>query len=237
MKYDIKKTHDKKEIISRWYKTFGIDFVYEKNISQKNNVRQESTHPRRDCDFQNLDELRSFIMESDLCNLKNTSRNTVFSDGDPKSKIMIIGEAPGQEEDIQGKPFVGQSGQLLNNMLLSVGISREDVYISNIVFWRPPGNRTPSNEEISICLPYVQKHIEFISPKVLLLLGSVSIRAILNSSLPISKLRGKKTMYNNIIVIPSFHPAYLLRSPNQKSLAFLDMIELKKCLTKENPEI
>ena len=144
---------------------------------------------------------------------------------------MIIGEAPGQDEDIQGKPFVGQSGKLLNNMLVSVGLSRDDVYISNIVFWRPPGNRTPSAEEIAFCMPYVEWHIKLVKPKVLLLLGGVAVKSILNTSESISRLRGSRQTYLGINTVATFHPAYLLRSPNQKAAAFRDFVLMKKLLT------
>lgn len=237
MTKNARETKLKIELISKWYKNFGIDHlltevnsINNKNPSQENKIITSATKTTQ-TKFNSLEELRSHIMETDVCGLKNGSRNTVFSGGDPKSDIMIIGEAPGQEEDLLGEPFVGQSGKLLDNMLKSVGLSRKDVYITNIVFWRPPGNRTPSADEISVCMPYVHEHIKFIQPKVLLLLGGVSVRAILNTTDPISKLRGKKCKYKEIDVIPTFHPAYLLRSPNQKALSFCDMINLKKILS------
>jgi DNA polymerase len=174
-----------------------------------------------------VEELRAALLALDFP-LKRMARNTVFSDGPPDADIMIIGEAPGQEEDEQGKPFVGQSGQLLNNMLAAVGIMRSDVYISNVIFWRPPGNRTPSSDEIAFCMPFVEAHIKLIKPKVLLLLGGVAVKSILNTTAPITRLRGSANTYYGIRTIATFHPAYLLRSPNQKSLAFRDMILLKQ---------
>jgi DNA polymerase len=159
------------------------------------------------------------------------SKNTVISDGSPGSGIMVIGEAPGQEEDEQGKPFVGQSGQLLDNMLKAVGIKRSDVYISNVVFWRPPGNRTPSVDEIAMCMPYVERHIMLVNPKILLLLGGVAVKAVLDTSESISRIRGRKNEYKGINVVATFHPAYLLRSPGQKQVAFRDFIQLKRQLT------
>jgi DNA polymerase len=158
------------------------------------------------------------------------AKNTVFSDGAPSSDIMIIGEAPGQEEDIQGKPFVGQSGQLLDNMLRAIGIARRDVYISNIVFWRPPGNRTPTSDEITFCLPYVEAHVKLMNPKVLLLLGGVAVRTILNTVEPITRIRGSVHTYHEMNVIATYHPAYLLRSPAQKYLVFQDLLLLKKII-------
>jgi DNA polymerase len=210
---------------SKWYRHFGVCCLF----IDRNRISITTDNPET---FETVDDLRSFITKTDLCNLKRMVKNTVFSDGDPKSKIMIIGEAPGEQEDEKGLPFVGQSGQLLDMMLKSVGILRREIYITNIVFWRPPGNRTPTVKEISACLPYVKKHIRLVSPRVLLLLGMVAIQSILNTKESISKIRGRIHMYENIKVIPTFHPAYLLRSPNQKVLAFRDMLLLRDVNTK-----
>ncbi len=223
---------EKIQAITKWYKHFGIDHVFTSIESTKPIIKIQPSvvsmpSPKS---FSSLEQLRTFIMETDVCGLKKFARNTVFSDGDPSSNIMIIGEAPGESEDIQGKPFVGQSGQLLDNMLKAVGLSRKDTYITNIVFWRPPGNRTPSMEEIVMCMPYVKEHIRLVAPKVLLLLGGVAVRSVLNSQEGISRMRGRKNMYENINVIPTFHPAYLLRSPAQKALAYSDMLLLHKIL-------
>lgn len=226
MDYDLQQLD---RILKYWYQSFGIDHVlYDINSIKLTSEKQDISEVRR-LEFSSLEELKKAVLSID-CVLKKTARNTVFADGDPKSEIMIIGEAPGQEEDEQGKPFVGQSGKLLDNMLLSVGLKRTDVYITNIVFWRPPGNRTPSIEEIALCMPYVKAHVNLIRPKVLLLLGSVAVKSILNTNEGISKLRGRKNKYQGIDVIPTFHPAYLLRSPSQKSLSFRDFITLKKIL-------
>ena len=224
------------QLITKWYKTFGIDHVfYNFDYTTEPVEKQEKPVITKKVDnhlnFLTIDELKNAVLNID-CNLKKSARNTVFSDGNPKSDIMIIGEAPGQDEDEQGKPFVGQSGQLLNNMLLSVGLKRSDVYISNIVFWRPPGNRAPSSDEISLCMPYVENHITLVQPKVLLLLGGVSVKSILNTNEPISKLRGQKNSYLGIETIATFHPAYLLRSPGQKAAAFKDFILLSKTINK-----
>ena len=224
-------TKQKAHQIAKWYKSFGIDHVFYELNSIKSCVKNQDIDAKGT--FQTLDELKKAVLDID-CNLKKTARNTVFSDGNPDSKIMVIGEAPGQEEDEQGKPFVGQSGQLLNNMLRAVGLNREDVYISNIVFWRPPGNRTPSADEISLCMPYVEQHIMLINPEVLLLLGGVAVKSILKTNDSISSLRGKRNLYNKIETIATFHPAYLLRSPGQKQLAFRDFITLKLMLNSKN---
>jgi DNA polymerase len=179
-----------------------------------------------------LEELKAAILGID-CPLRNAAKNTVFSDGDPSSEVMLIGEAPGKEEDEQGKPFVGQSGQLLNEMLRAVGLERTKVYITNIVFWRPPGNRTPSSDEVSVCLPYVRKHIDMIGPRVVVLLGSVAIQALLQTKSSVASIRGRTQSISGIPVIPTYHPAYLLRSPGQKAAAFQDFINVIKSLNAE----
>tara|TARA_B000000460_G_scaffold224857_1_gene178814 strand:- start:181 stop:909 length:729 start_codon:yes stop_codon:yes gene_type:complete len=185
-------------------------------------------------DIQTISELEQFIEKSDKCLLKNTAKKTVIADGNPKAKLMIIGEAPGREEDEQGKPFVGQAGQLLNKMLAAINLQRENVYITNVVPWRPPNNRTPTSEEILQCLPYLQKHIEIIKPNFLLLLGATAAKAILSTPLSISKLRNKWHIYNSfnlsikIKTLVSYHPAFLLRSPASKKEAWKDLQFLQK---------
>ncbi|MDR0744766.1 MAG: uracil-DNA glycosylase, partial [Holosporales bacterium] len=198
--------------ITKWYKTFGIDYIFFDKSSLK--LEKKSSYnisiPDRIPKFKTIEDIKTAILNVD-CHLKKTAKNTVFSDGDPSSDIMIIGEAPGHEEDEQGKPFVGQSGKLLDHMLAAIGIQRAEVYISNIVFWRPPGNRTPSADEIELCLPYVEEHILLTNPKILLLLGGVAVKSLLNTNEPISKLRGKNNSYKRIDTLATFHPAYLLR--------------------------
>ncbi|MBP9752342.1 MAG: uracil-DNA glycosylase [Proteobacteria bacterium] len=164
--------------------------------------------------------------------------NTVFFDGVPTAPVMIIGEAPGADEDQLGKPFVGQSGQLVDKMFKTIGLSRtENLYISNIVFWRPPGNRPPTQQEIDLCLPFLEKHIALVQPKVLVLLGGVAAKTILKTDLGIVKLRGNthmfshKSLNNPIPVMPFYHPAYLLRSPRQKATFWHDLLLLKKILS------
>lgn len=229
------KFFENKQNIARWYKHFGIDHVFfeiESNKDSQSSQEHVSNKPKvlAEKSFETLEQLRDFIMKTDVCGLKKLARNTVFSEGNPASDVMIIGEAPGESEDIQGRPFVGQSGQLLDNMLRAVGLSRLDTYITNIVFWRPPGNRTPSAEEIVMCMPYVEEHIRLINPKVLLLLGGVAVRSILNTSEAITRIRGHRNQYKAIEVIPTFHPAYLLRSPGQKAQSFCDMLSLAKLI-------
>lgn len=184
-----------------------------------------------------LAELEAAVRAFDGCVLKKTASKTVFCDGNPKANVMIIGEAPGAQEDIQGIPFCGPSGMLLDKTLASIGLDRTTVYISNTVFWRPPGNRQPSPEETGICLPFVEKHIALTAPRLLILSGGTATTTLLQKDLSISRLRGKFYEYSNpylqqpISTLVTYHPSYLLRSPQQKRLAWQDMLMVKKFLT------
>ena len=194
-----------------------------------------------------LEELQAAIAGFEGLAIRKTATNMVFSDGNSKAKVMLVGEAPGADEDRQGKPFVGVSGQLLDRILKSIGLSRTQddpakaVYISNILNWRPPGNRTPSPAEIDISLPFIERHIALVKPEVLILCGGVSAKGLLGSGDSISKIRGKFHDYRpltggvseNTSAIPAiatYHPAYLLRTPSQKSLVWADMLLLKSRL-------
>lgn len=186
---------------------------------------------------QNLEELRNVMLNFNGCALKLTATNTVFSDGNPDAKIMVIGEAPGADEDIQGKPFVGLSGRLLDKMFATIGLSRAtNLYITNIIPWRPPGNRQPTTQEIIQCLPFVRRHIELINPDVLILVGGVSAKTILDTSEGIMKLRGKWHDYSSpglekpIKCFATYHPAYLLRSPGQKAQVWQDLLKIQETL-------
>ncbi len=192
-----------------------------------------SAHLAQEC--KTLDELRAAVESYDGCALKAFATRTVFADGHPKARVMVIGEAPGEDEDRQGKPFVGVSGKLLDRMLGSVGLDRAtNAYITNIVFWRPPGNRKPTAEEIVLCMPFVQRHIELLDPALLLLVGGPSASTILANPSGITKLRGKWFSYESpglprpVPAMATFHPAYLLRSPNQKRLAWRDLLAFKQ---------
>ena len=161
------------------------------------------------------------------CNLKNSATNIVFSDGNPKSKIMLVGEAPGSNEDQEGLPFVGRAGALLDKMLASINLDRKNVYISNVINYRPPDNRRPTDEEINRYLPFVKKHIEIIDPKILVLLGSTAMNALVGNEAVISKIRGKWIRKEfgscKTSVIVTFHPAFLMRQPAQKKMAWIDL--------------
>jgi DNA polymerase len=183
-----------------------------------------------------LDELRAVLEAYEGCGLKATATNLVFADGNPGAKVMILGEGPGAEEDRQGLPFVGPSGRMLDDMLAAIGLDRDQVYISNLLFWRPPGNRTPTQGELSVCLPFVERHIELADPAYLLLLGGSAAKSLLGRSEGILKLRGRWVHYQHpglprpVPTLPSLHPAYLLRQPAQKRLAWRDILSLKQAL-------
>jgi DNA polymerase len=180
-----------------------------------------------------LDELRAILDGFDGCALKGTATQLVFADGNPQSRLMLVGEAPGRDEDIEGLPFVGRSGKLLDLMLKAIGLDRTKVYIANIVPWRPPGNRTPTPAETAICLPFIQRQIELADPDVLVTIGQPSSAALLNLQ-GIMKNRGRWFAYNTgareIRAMPMLHPAYLLRSPIAKRLAWRDMLAIQKAL-------
>ena len=182
-------------------------------------------------------ELEVAVRRFDGCALKATASNTVFADGNPQAKVMLVGEAPGADEDRQGKPFVGVSGQLLDRMMGWIGLDRTSFYITNILFWRPPGNRQPTTAEIASCVPFVERHIALVRPQVLILVGGTSAKTLLNTADGIIRLRGKwrelviPGLATPIPTLPTFHPAYLLRSPAQKREAWRDLLALKSRLT------
>ena len=177
--------------------------------------------------FEKLEKLKKKIKLIKNCELKKSATNIVFGDGNINSKIMIIGEGPGAQEDIEGKPFVGRAGKLLDKMLASIQLDRSKVYISNVVNYRPPENRTPTETEIERYLPYLKSHIEIICPKILLLLGKTALNALIGSETVISKARGKWIQKEIGTIKPwiiiSFHPAFLMRQPQQKKLAWIDL--------------
>jgi DNA polymerase len=184
-----------------------------------------------------LAELKNALSNFDGCELKRYATNTVFADGTPSGRIMLIGEAPGRDEDLQGLPFVGRAGKLLDLMLASIELDRTKVYITNILNWRPPQNRDPTPEEAAACLPFLHRHIELADPQILILLGAVSVRHLLGLQDGIMRLRGKWLIYQNassgraIPVMPTLHPAYLLRQPAAKRLAWRDLLAVAEKLS------
>jgi uracil-DNA glycosylase len=181
-----------------------------------------------------LAELQELVARFDGCSLKRTAKNLCFARGSEQARIMMIGEAPGRDEDLQGKPFVGRAGQLLDRMLASIGLTEEHVYITNTVYWRPPGNRKPTPEEVEACAPFLARQIELLSPKVLVLLGDAAAKAILGTRDGITRLRGRWRVYScagaDLQVLPTFHPSYLLHDPAQKRLAWRDLLTLKAAI-------
>ena len=174
-----------------------------------------------------LEVLRAMLEQFDGCALKSTATRLVFADGNPQARVMFVGEAPGRDEDIEGLPFVGRSGQLLNRMMAAIGLDRTTAYIANVIPWRPPGNRTPTPQETQICLPFIQRQIELVNPDVLVTLGNPSTQTLLSVRDGIMKTRGRWFDYDTgsrvIRALPTFHPAYLLRSPSYKRLAWQDL--------------
>lgn len=180
--------------------------------------------------------LRDLLGAFDGCPLKHTAKNLVFGDGDPAADVMFIGEAPGADEDREGRPFVGVSGRLLDRMMASISLDRETVYITNILPWRPPGNREPTPAEIAACLPFIKKHIDLVAPKVIVLVGGTSAKTLLGRKEGIMRLRGRWLAYQSsesaepIPTLATFHPAFLLRSPGQKANAWHDFLMIDRKL-------
>jgi DNA polymerase len=179
-----------------------------------------------------LDELIAALAAFDGCRLRDSCMNLCVADGNPAAEIMLIGEAPGAEEDRQGRPFCGPSGQLLDRMLATIGLDRTKVYITNLVFWRPPGNRTPTAAELAVCQPFLERQIELLRPRLLQFVGGMSARALLGLTAGVTALRGRQYVYQcpalgPIPALVMFHPAYLLRQPAQKRLAWRDLLTLR----------
>jgi len=192
-----------------------------------------------------LEELAAAMRGFEGSPLKHGARSFVFADGVPGARVMVIGEAPGAEEDRLGKPFVGRAGQLLDRMLAAIGLSRtapapEDAaYIANILPWRPPGNRTPSEDEVTLFLPFIERHIELAKPDFILSVGNTPTKALLGTAMGIKRMRGRWVRHEatGLPLLPSFHPAYLLRQPADKRLAWRDLLSLRAALDGEAPEI
>ena len=180
-----------------------------------------------------LAELKAAVEAFEGCALKRYATNTVFADGTPAHRILFIGESPGKDEDAAGLPFVGRAGKLLDRMLASIGLDRKtNVYITNVVNWRPPGNRDPSPEEAAACLPFLRRHIELAAPEIIVLLGAVAVRHVMGKSEGIMRLRGNWLEYyvggRMVPVMPTLHPAYLLRRPIEKRLAWRDLLAISE---------
>ena len=188
-----------------------------------------------------LEDLHTALSQFDGCNLKRTAKSLVFADGNPNAQIMLVGDAPGRDEDIEGVPFAGQIGELLNKMLAAIGLDRAaDVYIANVVPWRPPGNREPTKQETELCLPFIQRQITLVNPDILVPLGGTAAKQLLQTNDNLLKLRGKRHPYalgeREIDAITTLHPTQLLSQPTQKRLAWQDLQMLKKRLEEIGPK-
>lgn len=179
-----------------------------------------------------LEDLREQMAAFDGCNLKFTAKNLVFADGNPAADLMLVGEAPGRDEDLEGLPFVGRSGQLLDRILAAIGLDRQSAYIANVIPWRPPGNRAPTPQETEICRPFIERQIELARPKVLVTLGGPSAKTLLNTTEGVMRLRGNWKVHVTasgieIPAMPTLHPAYLLRNPSHKKFTWRDFLEVQ----------
>ena len=224
-----KKINTKLNKLIKYYSLINYNLIYD-NFSI-NRYKNTSSNMAGD-KVTLLVRLKKSIDKIKNCELKKNASNQVFADGNSNAKIMIVGEGPGANEDKEGIPFVGRAGQLLDKMLESISLDRKNVYITNVVNYRPPENRRPSDKEIEKYLPYLIKHIEIIKPKIILLLGSTALNAIIGNEVVISKARGKwvekKIGSHSTSIISSFHPAFLMRQPDQKKMAWIDLKMIKK---------
>ena len=231
----LKKINTKTIKLIKFYKLINYNLVYNnKAINRYKNNNHKITPDKSN----KLEKLKIAISNIKNCELKKNASQMVFSDGNPKAKIMLIGEGPGANEDKEGIPFVGRAGILLDKMLAAINLDRKKVYISNIVNYRPPENRKPTEEEIKRYLPFITEHIEIISPKILILLGSTAMNALVGNDSVISKVRGKwieKQIGNcKISTIVTFHPAFLMRQPAQKKLSWIDLKMIRDKKSKLN---
>jgi uracil-DNA glycosylase family 4 len=198
-----------------------------KNVPQANKKVKADSQDKKE----RLIKVCQETADCQLCQLAKTRRNLVFGDGNPNAKIVFVGEAPGADEDQQGLPFVGKAGQLLTKIIEAMGIKRKDVYICNILKCRPPGNRNPLPEEITLCEPFLKKQLQAISPTVICALGTFAAQTLLKTDIPITALRGRFHSYEGIKLMPTYHPAYLLRNPSAKKLVWEDVQMIMKEVT------
>jgi len=226
----VKKINTKFVKLIKYYSLINHNLIYENEAI--NRYKINSNLAVKGSKGKELQGLKQNITNIKNCELKKNSKNIVFSDGNPNSKIMIVGEGPGANEDLEGVPFIGKTGELLDKMLLSINLGRDNVYITNVVNYRPPENRNPTTEEIARYLPYLTKHIEIIDPKILILLGSSALNAVVGDEQKISEIRGKwinkKIGKCSTSVIVSFHPAFLMRQPDQKAMSWIDLKMIRK---------
>ena len=211
----------KSQVLNQSSLAAGLE--WKKPLSTKNEIKNISTNNE-----EQLKKVSQEIANCQLCQLAKKRQNLVFGDGNPNAQIVFVGEAPGADEDQQGLPFVGRAGQLLTKIIEAMGIQRKDVYICNILKCRPPGNRNPLPDEISLCEPFLIKQLQAISPKVICALGTFAAQTLLKTDVPITLLRGRFHTYNGIKLMPTYHPAYLLRSPSAKKPVWEDVQKIMK---------
>ena len=220
----IKKINTKTIKLIKFYNFINYNLIY--NNKAINRYKKDAFEISQD-KAKKLENLKKSISNIKNCELKKSATNIVFADGNPKAKIMLVGEGPGSNEDQEGLPFVGRAGALLDKMLASIDLNRKNVYITNVVNYRPPENRRPTEGEIARYLPYLRKHVEIINPKILVLLGSTALNALIGNEIVISKARGqwieKQFGECKTSVIITFHPAFLMRQPAQKKMTWIDL--------------
>ncbi|BAT72555.1 DNA polymerase bacteriophage-type [Thermosulfidibacter takaii ABI70S6] len=221
-----------------WYKEAGITEYFKmdkpRNLHRETVALDKKVSEREEKE-RKLQLIREELGDCRRCGLWETRRNIVFGEGNPDAKVMFVGEAPGEEEDKQGRPFVGLAGQLLTQLIEQVGWKREDVYIANVLKCRPPGNRNPKEEEIEVCSPFLLKQIEAIKPKIICALGSFAAQLLIGKKLSISKIRGRLMQgWKGYKIFPTYHPAYLLRNPRQKRVALRDFQMLKRLVEEDD---
>jgi len=225
----IKKINTKTIKLIKFYNFINYNLIY--NNKAINRYKKDTFEISGD-KAKKLEKLKKSISNIKNCELKKSATNIVFADGNPKAKIMLIGEGPGSNEDQEGLPFVGRAGALLDKMLASIDLNRKNVYITNVVNYRPPENRRPTEEEIAKYLPYLKKHIEIINPKILVLLGSTALNALIGNEVVISKARGQwiERQFGECktSVIVTFHPAFLMRQPAQKKISWVDFKKIRE---------
>ncbi len=222
----------KKELLEwiKYLKELGFEWFLMEKEGQKAKI------PYQENKIEELEKIKERVFECKKCRLWEGKKNYVFGEGNPNAEIIFVGEAPGAEEDSQGRPFVGEAGQLLTRIISAMGFRREEVYIGNIIKCRPPGNRTPLKEEIEACKNYIFEQIEIIKPKIIITLGSTPLITLYGKNIPITKVRGKWFEWRGIPVMPTFHPAYLVRNPQSKELKKLVWEDVKECLKKLGKE-
>ncbi len=217
----------------RWYQAAGIGHYFATGDRVEMPVKESASQGGSD-KARLLEAVREELGDCKRCPLWKTRRHIVFGEGSPEAKVMFVGEAPGEEEDKQGRPFVGMAGQLLTRLIEEVGWRREEVYIANVLKCRPPGNRNPKEEEIEACSPFLLKQIDVIKPKIICALGTFSAQLLLGKKLPISRIRGRVLVgWKGYRIFPTYHPAYLLRNPKQKTVALNDFRLLKRLVEDE----